>query len=279
MAHRKRSVHMREPFWTDRACRCVRVACSPAHMCAQFADAIVVTSDATGERRWLTPVETLDGGERVIVLDKTDSTLNKFVTGRFDGLKSTTYLSSIARRAQDETLRRAVDIHSGGLYDTADVGNPYKRLKATAVAKQVDADGRLPPIVDVELPDRTFEDGKVVHGVTVRVLSTIARQGQGTGACGKVSMIADPDAVGHVIDVLAHCEEQQAAPKRTRAATGPRHVWWCEKKCAVVSQNVHSGKYRTFRLGGDKELTIEAAVEWATQAPPATDADETSDPS
>ena len=270
---------MREPFWVDHICRRVLVACPPAHMAAQFADAIVVTSEATGTRRWLTPVEALDGGDRVIEFDKTDTTLNKFVTGRFDGLKGTTYLSFIAKRAQDETLRRAVDIQSGGLYDTADVGNPSKRLKATAVAKQVDADGRLPPIVGVELPDRTFEDGKVVHGVTVRVLSAIARQGQGTGACGKVSMIADPDAVGHVIDVLAHGEEQQAAPKRTRAATGPRHVWWCEKKCAVVSQNVHSGKYRTFRLGGDRELTIEAAVEWATQAPPAKDTEETSDPS
>ena len=279
MAHRKRSVHMREPFWADHMCRRVLVACPPAHMAAQFADAIVVTSEATGTRRWLTPVETLDGGDRVIEFDKTDTTLNKFVTGRFDGLKGTTYLSFIAKRAQDETLRRAVDIQSGGLYDTADVGNPSKRLKATAVAKQVDADGRLPPIVDVALPDRTFEDGTMVRAATAKVMSTIARQGQGAGACGKVRMIADPDAVGHLIEVLAHVEEQQTAPKRTRTAAGPRHAWWCEKKCAVVSQNVHSGKYRTFRNGGDRERTIEAAVEWATQAPSATDADDTSDPS
>ena len=46
-------------------------------MCAQFADAIVVTSEATGTRRWLTPVETLAEGGRMIVIDTTHSSLTK----------------------------------------------------------------------------------------------------------------------------------------------------------------------------------------------------------
>ena len=233
-----------------------------------FDDATVVTSDATGTRRWLTPVHTLDeGGPRMLVVDKADKDLNTFITGRTHGLRHTTYLGTIGKRAQDETLRRAVSIQSGGLYDTADVTTPSKRLKATAVAKQLGAEGRLPLIVDVELPTREFTDGTVVPGATAKVAAVAVREG--TGANGKITMAVDPAAIGHVIAVLAHSDEHHAAPRRrAKSPSGPTHVWWCEEKKAVVSQNVHSSKYRTFKVEDSspdgKATAFVSARAWAT---------------
>ena len=195
--------------------RTPRAAARPAAartMCASFADAKVVTHPTAGTRRWLTPVQTITGGPQMIVMDKADKALNTFITGTTAGLRHTRYLGTIAKRAQDETLRMAVSIQSGGLYDSADVTTASKRLKATATAKQLVVDGKLPPIVTVELPEREFTDGTVVGGATARVATMVVREG--AGASGKVSLAADPGAMGHVIAVLAHSDEQRAAPPR-----------------------------------------------------------------
>ena len=225
-------------------------------------------------------MQTITGGPQMIVMDKADKALNTFITGTTAGLRHTRYLGTIAKRAQDETLRMAVSIQSGGLYDSADVTTASKRLKATATAKQLVVDGKLPPIVTVELPEREFTDGTVVGGATARVATMVVREG--AGASGKVSLAADPDAMGHVIAVLAHSEEQHAAPRRrAKAPSGPSHVWWCEEKKAVVSQNVHSQKYRTFKVEegspDGKETAFVTAQKWA-MAPDADKAAGAADP-
>ena len=236
-------------------------------MCAAFADATRVTCAAVDGRVWYTTVH-MHEGVKTIVLDKNDKTLNVFITNKVRGLQHTMYLNEISKLAQEETMRQAASIQSGGLFNL-DLHVERKRRRAHACARRFTVDGKLPAFVEVEL--RAHPDIHV-DAVKVRVVPVVERC---KTEC--ITMAIDSAAMDHIVTVL---REQQRKPCRTRESQPCAKVYWSEQKSGVVAQNVHSKKLRVFKCTRDPACIAASrmtARAWATGADDGQHGEEVSD--